>query len=353
VLCNHTQALDPIFLSLSFPEPLYYVATKEIFNLGLLSKLLVNIFAPIPKTKSYIDISTLKNIFTVKKEGGSIALYPEGNITYNGTTNYVPNLGKLVKAINLPVIVFNTHGLYLSNPRWSINRKKGKSSGDIRKILSIDDINNTETETLTKELNELLFVDANFDALAEHITFTGSGISNGFERLMYICPKCGEVLSIKTYGKHVFCKECDYLVEYDGFGYVGHKPIKDINKKVIIDTFNYIKKSGDNDYFTDSFNLFLSNDIKKEKMGTMNLRVNKEGLFITSIDSDFVIDAQYDNIKSLSIQGKNKIILIVNDAKYLMVFEPTISVYKYLIVYQIITKGGLTNDTIDFSNIGL
>lgn len=36
ILGNHTISIDPILMGLSFPFHIYYFATEQIFNLGLL-----------------------------------------------------------------------------------------------------------------------------------------------------------------------------------------------------------------------------------------------------------------------------------------------------------------------------
>ena len=81
VLGNHTVAPDPILMGLSFPFPLYYIATEQIFNLGFLSKLLKYAVNPIKKSKSMNDINAIRKARRIVKEGGSIAVYPEGNLT--------------------------------------------------------------------------------------------------------------------------------------------------------------------------------------------------------------------------------------------------------------------------------
>src|SRR5690606_23551166 len=99
VLSNHTIPMDPILLGLSFPFHLYYFASEQIFNLGLLSKLLVYAVNPISKAKGTSDINAIRKARKIVKEGGSIGLYPEGNVTYDGKTAKIND--SVVKLIRL------------------------------------------------------------------------------------------------------------------------------------------------------------------------------------------------------------------------------------------------------------
>ncbi|MBQ3185882.1 MAG: 1-acyl-sn-glycerol-3-phosphate acyltransferase, partial [Firmicutes bacterium] len=89
VLMNHQTGFDQFFIAASFKGPIYYIATEDIFSLGFLSRALSWLVAPIPIKKQTMDIQAVKNCLKVAKEGGTIALAPEGNRTYSGKTEYI------------------------------------------------------------------------------------------------------------------------------------------------------------------------------------------------------------------------------------------------------------------------
>ncbi|MDD3171691.1 MAG: lysophospholipid acyltransferase family protein, partial [Bacilli bacterium] len=149
ILCNHTVALDPAFIGLAFNFPIYFVASDQLFNLGFLTRLLRYIFNPISKTKSLSDIGTIKKMKKIVNEGGNVCIMPEGNLTYNGATSPLSlNIAKLVKFLNVPVIFYRIKGFYLSNPRWGVTRRYGKTSGGISKIITPDEYNDLSQEDL-------------------------------------------------------------------------------------------------------------------------------------------------------------------------------------------------------------
>ena len=132
VLSNHTVPEDPIIISFAFPFVLYFFATEQIFNLGWLSKLLKYAANPISKSKSVSDMNAIRKSKNIIKQGGSVALFPEGNVTYNGQTSKIDiQIVKLIRLLKVPVILYRTQGLYLANPRWALFKKKGRSSGGV------------------------------------------------------------------------------------------------------------------------------------------------------------------------------------------------------------------------------
>ena len=100
ILFNHQTAFDQFFVGMAFKGPVYYVASEDIFSMGFVSKLLRYAVAPIPIKKQTTDVHAVMTCRKVAKEGGTIALAPEGNRTYSGKTEYVnPAIVGLIKLL--------------------------------------------------------------------------------------------------------------------------------------------------------------------------------------------------------------------------------------------------------------
>ena len=89
ILLNHQTPFDQFFMGMSFRGPVYYVATEDIFSLGWISSVIRWAIAPIPIRKQTTDINAVMNCIRVAREGGTIAMAPEGNRTYSGRTEYM------------------------------------------------------------------------------------------------------------------------------------------------------------------------------------------------------------------------------------------------------------------------
>ena len=124
VLANHQTGFDQFFPSFAFRQHLYYVASEDIFSMGWLSKLIQWIAAPIPIKKQVTDIKAVMSCLRVAREGGSIAIFPEGNRTFSGVTGAInPAIGGLAKKLGLPIAFFKIEGGYGIQPRWSDVRR--------------------------------------------------------------------------------------------------------------------------------------------------------------------------------------------------------------------------------------
>ena len=87
VVMNHQTVFDQFFVAMAFKRPVYYIATEDIFSNGFISRLLTWAVNPIPIKKKTLDMRAIMNCIQVAKEGGTIALAPEGNRTYSGKTS--------------------------------------------------------------------------------------------------------------------------------------------------------------------------------------------------------------------------------------------------------------------------
>ena len=98
ILSNHQTAFDQFFVGMSFKKAVYFLASEDIFSNGWISSVIRWLVAPIPIKKQTTDVSAVMNCIRVAKEGGTIALAPEGNRTYDGrTVNINPAIAKLAK----------------------------------------------------------------------------------------------------------------------------------------------------------------------------------------------------------------------------------------------------------------
>ena len=115
------------------------------FFIGKLIKFLVN---PIPKVKSKkSDLAAIKSCIKVARENGTICIFPEGNRTVTGKLgNIDKSIAKLAKSLKLPVILFNIHGGYGTEPRWGQGVRKGKMHCEIKKILTYDEYKDLELD---------------------------------------------------------------------------------------------------------------------------------------------------------------------------------------------------------------
>jgi 1-acyl-sn-glycerol-3-phosphate acyltransferase len=358
ILGNHTCMIDPILMSYAFDFPIYYVSSEQIFNLGFVTKLLRFLVHPLKKAKSMADIGTIKEIKQTLKEGGSVGMFVEGNITYTGENPKTPRaIGKLIKHLQVPVIFYQLRGLYLTDPRWSVYRKKGHSWGKIQRILFPSEIAKYTDEELTRLVIDELYVNAYEVQNEKQYLYKGKKRAEGLERLLFACPKCKQMHTITSKDHEIYCTACGAKGTYLETGFIESKDFDDtliaIEKKlkdILIDYLSNLK--ADEVVSTDPGLLWNSLTNPKTKIGLCDALLTNKGIkFVFKKEVKFY---SYEEIQQLSIQGKHKIIIYLKNGDRLLYDGLTkanpksFSPYLYLLTFQyykyLNSKGGLTHE---------
>ena len=210
ILYNHQTPFDQFFVGMAFPRVIYYLATEDIFSNGLISTLIRYLVAPIPIRKQTTDLKAIKTILKVAREGGSIAIAPEGNRTYSGRTEYMsPSIAPLVRRLGLPIALYRLEGGYGVEPRWSDTVRRGRIRGYVSEIIEPEEYATLTDDELFHRIESGLFVDeAKCDA-----TFHSRRSAEYLERVLYVCPKCG-LSTFHSEGDTVTCEKCGLAVRY-------------------------------------------------------------------------------------------------------------------------------------------
>ena len=118
ILMNHQTPFDQFFVGMAFRGPVYYLATEDIFSNGWVSSLIRYLAAPIPIKKQTMDVKAVMACLRVAREGGTIAIAPEGNRTYSGRTEYMsPAIAPLARKMKMPIALYRLEGGYGVQPR--------------------------------------------------------------------------------------------------------------------------------------------------------------------------------------------------------------------------------------------
>ena len=210
ILFNHQTPFDQFFVGLSFRGPVYYMATEDLFSNGWLSSLIRWLVAPIPILKATSDISAVRTCIRVAREGGTIAIAPEGNRTYSGRTEYMnPAIVKMVRLLKLPVALYRIEGGYGVEPRWSDHRRKGKMHTYVSRVLEPEEVADLKDDALLAAIREGLMVDES----ASGGPFVSNRKAEYLERAVYWCPFCG-LSEFESSGNEIACKGCHRRIAY-------------------------------------------------------------------------------------------------------------------------------------------
>ncbi len=218
---NHQTAADQFLVGAAFRGPVYYVASEDLLTNGFISRLLAWAVAPIPIKKQATDVGAVLNCKRVAKEGGTIALSPEGNRTYSGQTGYIkPAIVGLIKTLKLPLVLYRIEGGYGVHPRWSDRIRKGSVRAYVSRVVEVEEYEKMSNEQLLALVQKELYVDESKNT-AE---FKGKDLAQYLERAMYVCPDCGLTV-FESVGDTIACTKCKKTAKYlsngqlDGFAF--------------------------------------------------------------------------------------------------------------------------------------
>ena len=321
ILYNHQTAFDQFFVGSAFKQPIYYIASEDLFSNGLTSKLIKYLVAPIPIKKSMTDVRAVIDSKRVAKEGGTIAVAPEGNRTFSGETGYIkPAIAQFVKALNLPLVIYILDGGYGVHPRWSDVVRKGKMECYVSKVIEPEEYNALSNEELYKLIcDELQHNECKLDEC-----YTHKKSAEYLERAMYYCPDCG-FSEWESNGQIIECKKCGKQVKY-----LATKELVGINcdfpYRFISEWYNaqcdYVIRSDLSQYantpiYSDvvtSYNQVIpyKKKVKLAKNVVFSVFCDK----YTICNENYSITLNFDEISAVSVLGRNKLNIYVGSEIY-------------------------------------
>ena len=220
ILANHQTGLDQFALAMGFNFGINFVATDTIFRHGLLSKLMVALVRPIPFSKGNSDLIAVKNMMSVIKNGGSVAMFPSGNRScYGSESPIVPGIGKLAKKFNAPLVLVQVRGGYFTKPRWMEKPSRGKMRAGVVRVIQGEELASMSGEEIDKIIQqELCINDFDFNRTAQ-IVFHGKRKAEYLECMLFYCPECNNMKSLCSKGIEFFCLSCGLRVRINGTGF--------------------------------------------------------------------------------------------------------------------------------------
>lgn len=210
ILANHQTDFDQFFIASAFDRPVYYVAMEDIFSMGFISKIIRWGVAPIPINKASTDIKSVMTCMRVARQGGTIAIFPEGNRTYSGKICYIkPAIAALAKSLKLPIAIFRIEGGYGVKPRWASGRRGGRMTAGVRRVIEPEEFKDLTNDELFELISgELSVDDSTIDAV-----FPSSHSAEYIERVLFVCPDCG-LAEFKSSGTTFSCTKCGKTWNY-------------------------------------------------------------------------------------------------------------------------------------------
>jgi len=232
VLCNHGSFIDFIYAARMLRrEKPYFVTARLYFYHKILGKLMKKVGC-IPKSMFTSDFENAKTCLKVLSNNRVLVMMPEARLSTVGEFEGIQeSTYKFIKKSGATVYALKCDGDYLANPKWGDGARGGALveatltelfTPDLAKELPFDEFKEKVDDALY--YNEYEWLDAH-----PEISYKSKTIAEGLENILYRCPKCGKLFSMKTKGKEIFCEACDFKDALgDRYEFVGGVPFANI-----------------------------------------------------------------------------------------------------------------------------
>lgn len=320
MLGNHTFMFDVVHVPLKLKKHPFIVANQNLYMKQPLKFVLNELAHTIPKSKGASDIKTAKDLIKSVRKNYPILIFPEGDTTFSGETNYIEeSTMKLVKKLKVDVIAVKVSGGYLSKPRWATEKRKNRKAKMVYKtIIKKEELKDLTVEEISKIVNEELYHNDYEYQREVMIKHPGKNKALGLENILYMCPECNSKLTLQTSGDHIECTNCGTVGTVNDYGF-----IEGFKYDNTVDWDRWQKENNDDlrkCVFESSGKMFQlnSDDQSREFLGKVEIKYEKCTFYITG---EYNLVVPLSEIKTTIITLRRNFNFIYNDISYLIKIE--------------------------------
>jgi 1-acyl-sn-glycerol-3-phosphate acyltransferase len=271
----------------------------------------------------------------VVKEGGNIAIFPEGNRSYSGKTEYINTaIIALAKKMALPIAIVKIEGGYGVSPRWADNPRKGSMSVRVARVIEPHEYQSLDDCAFASLIEKELYVN---EAVVDG-EYTSDQLAEYLERAIYYCPKCCSLSSFESHGDEMECKNCGMKVRY-----LPTKELEGINYKLpyrfVLDWY-----VAQNDFVNQldmtalcEKPVYVEEGVLSEVVVYKDKKPLLDKAFIELYGDRFEIKQEksefvfkFDDIRAITICGKNKLNFYVGEKAYQFTSTKRFNALKYV-----------------------
>ncbi len=221
VIANHQAAYDFVNLIGATARPMSFVISRSFFSTlpiqGFLEKMGV-----IPKQQFQTCAGDLKKMKAVVDRGDPLVIYPAGLMCEDGLSTPIPGATyKFIKWMDADIYVARTRGTYFVMPKWSKGFRPGRTTMDIYKLFSKEELRELTVEEIRQRADEALLYDAYREQEELKAVYQKGSNIRGLEEVLYVCPECGREFTLEAVADNTLrCRECGFKAVSDGYGFL-------------------------------------------------------------------------------------------------------------------------------------
>lgn len=225
-------------------------------------------------------------------------------------------------------------GSYLSLPRYADKPRKGKVIGRVAGVYSPEELKDKSAEEINEIMNRDIFVDIWKYQEENKIKFRSNKKAEYLERMLYLCPKCLNVSTLKSSGNKLTCI-CGLDLSIDEYGFfepsVPFKTLTEWDKwqKEKLRNLEFNK-------YNDEILFKEANATLKEVLADHSSVDVDSGELTISLDKIFIGKNEFrlEDISKMAMTRFGVLLFTYNDHYYQIRLEGNVNLRKYLEIWK-------------------
>ena len=208
LLCNHNAFMDfKVATKAMFPYRANYVVAIDGF-IG--REWLLRDIGCICKRKFTNDITLIRHLKQVVKNGNIAVIYPEARYSLCGTTAVLPaSLGKLCKLLGVPVVTLICHGHHINSPFWNLHDRGVKpTEAEFSVLFTADELKGSSPDEINERIVKAFQYDDYKWQKEKNIRISYPKRAEGLHKVLYQCPACKTEFKMSTKENKICCDAC-------------------------------------------------------------------------------------------------------------------------------------------------
>lgn len=208
VVANHLSSIDPWILAARIP-PVSYIANEDGLRDRFFKLVRTFMVGALPKRKGMSDPAVVPEVIRRVRAGRHVGIFLEGDQSWHGKTDpIIPGIGKLVKICRSPVAIVVLRGPYMCHPRYRKKGRRGPVYIDVKWLMP-EDVKSMNPQQIIEALQQGIEHDELKDPLLADKSYPeDENLAEGLEQMLWKCPSCNALNTIKTTGTMIHCTAC-------------------------------------------------------------------------------------------------------------------------------------------------
>ena len=209
VLASHGGMLDFLPVGLAVPgRRVRFVITERFMRGGLLSAFL-RWMAVIPKMQFHADPRCMSQILRTLRAGGTVGIFPAGQTSLCGVPGEVsPVIAKLVKKSGANVVAVRLQGSFFAKARFIKGIHRCPIHADVKLLYTPEQLKNASEEEIYDAIYGGIYYDEFAWQQQNNIRVRSKNRADGYDRVLFACPNCASLYTIRSEGTTVSCTAC-------------------------------------------------------------------------------------------------------------------------------------------------